>query len=255
MLQTNFKRYENKYLITQEQYEFMITLLQTHTKFDAHCKGNTFYFINNIYFDTMNSDIIRLSLDKSKYKEKLRLRSYQSTFHNDDQVFLELKKKYRDIVYKRRISLTYQQTLDLIEKRIIPESEDYYDKQILQEINYFLITNDMKKKIFINYQRLALIGIKQPDLRITIDKDIYYHYENDVSASLLADNTYLMEIKTSTSLPLWLVNILSIMQIYSTGFSKYGKAYTRSLISDTYESSVSERVITHQLMKGACQYV
>ena len=216
----------------------------------------THFILSTIYyFDTMNSDIIRLSLDKPKYKEKLRLRSYRSSFDADDQVFLELKKKYCGIVYKRRVNLTYKETLDLVENKIIPKRDDYCDKQIIQEINYFLTTNDINIKVFINYQRLALTGIEQPDLRITIDKEIYYHHENDVSSNLLADNTYLMEIKTSTSLPLWLVNILSIMQIYSISFSKYGKLYTQSLNNNTYESFVSEKAIANHIVKGACQYV
>lgn len=255
MEQTIFKRYENKYLITQEQYDFMITLLQMHTKLDAHCTNNTFYFVNNIYFDTINNDIIRLSLDKPKFKEKLRLRSYQSSFNDNDHVFLELKKKYKGIVYKRRVNLTYKETINFVEKKIIPERDDYCDKQIIQEINYFLSTNNINKKVFINYQRLALTGIEQPDLRITIDKEIYYHNDNDVSNNLLTDNTYLMEIKTATSLPLWLVNILSIMQIYSTSFSKYGKLYTQSLTAKTYESFVSEKINSQQSVKGAYQYV
>ena len=48
--------------------------------------------------------LIRASLEKPAYKEKLRLRSYGVT-EPGGEVFLELKKKYKGIVYKRRITL------------------------------------------------------------------------------------------------------------------------------------------------------
>ncbi|MEA5026696.1 MAG: polyphosphate polymerase domain-containing protein [Erysipelotrichaceae bacterium] len=255
MERTIFKRYENKYLISQEQYDFILPLLLEHTKLDDYCADNQSYFINNIYFDTQYNSIIRQSLAKPEYKEKLRLRGYQLFSQPEDAVFLELKKKYQGVVYKRRVGMSYQEALNLVEKNIKPIREDYQDQQIIEEIAYFVHTNEIKKHLYMNYQRIALSGINQPDLRITFDKDIYYHYEKDVSKNLLSDNTYLLEIKTSTSLPIWLVNTLSALQIYQISFSKYGKIYAQSLPAYSYDLTFNINGSFKSAMKGSWQYV
>ena len=60
---------------------------------DEHCKSGKNYNIYNIYYDTDNSDVIRHSISKPYYKEKLRLRSYYIPNNSNDKVFLELKRK------------------------------------------------------------------------------------------------------------------------------------------------------------------
>lgn len=84
--QATFKRYEIKYLLTQAQKEEILRAMTPYMKLDIY--GRT--TIRNIYFDTDSYRLIRRSLEKPAYKEKLRVRSYQ-TASGEDPFFVELK--------------------------------------------------------------------------------------------------------------------------------------------------------------------
>ena len=109
--QKTFKRYENKYLITREQYKEIIKRMEEYIVPNDY--GS--YTVCNLYFDTDSYEIIRRSIEKPVYKEKLRVRSY-GVPGRDDNIFLELKKKYKKEVFKRRIHLTVKEYEDYINK-------------------------------------------------------------------------------------------------------------------------------------------
>lgn len=226
-----FKRYEMKYLITKEQFDALTPKMQTHMKHDEHCQNGRDYTIFNIYFDTHDSDIIRHSVSKPYYKEKLRLRSYSIPTSPDDKVFLELKKKIGGIVNKRRAVLTLQEANDFIDSGIYPVTTNYTNNQVLNEIAYFLYYNKVIPTVFIGYNRIAFFGKDDKDFRITFDYNITTRRtdlrldKTGYEKPLLNQGQYLMEVKISNSLPLWLVNILSELKIYKTGYSKYGQEF------------------------------
>ena len=221
-----FQRVEKKYLVTEEKYNMFIEKIKPYMKLDAY----GMHTICNIYYDTENFDLIRKSLEKPKYKEKFRIRSY-GVPSLDDKVFLEIKKKYKGIVYKRRISLTLKQAQDYLENGIRPNA----DSQILKEIDYFLNLYDLDKKVYLAYDREAYFGIEDDNIRVTVDKSIRSRFNNlDLSSGdygeLLLPNGYrLIEIKVPVSYPLWLVKILSELEIYPSSFSKYGNVYIQDL--------------------------
>ena len=111
-IQNQFKRYEIKYLLDARQYESVRRTMQGRTVGDEYGKST----ICNIYYDTPDRRLIRRSLEKPVYKEKMRLRSY-GTPHGDDRVFIELKKKYESVVYKRRADMTLDAALRFTEAR------------------------------------------------------------------------------------------------------------------------------------------
>ena len=96
-----FNRVEKKYLLNEEQYHNLIILINEYMDHDKFYKST----ICNIYFDTDDYELVRTSIEKPIYKEKLRLRSYNVP-SLDDEVFFEIKKKYNSIVNKRRITLS-----------------------------------------------------------------------------------------------------------------------------------------------------
>lgn len=223
-----FKRYERKYILTKEQGDLLITLLKDKMKPDKYCKDGGFYTIYNIYYDTPNESVIRLSTAKPYYKEKMRLRTYSLT---DEKApyFLEIKKKINKVVSKRRISLTRAQGEYFNSTGKLPEG---VDGQIVNELQYYLDTHDIKPNIFLRYERYAMFGIEDSSLRITLDQNILSRRtrlsfaEGDGGEYVLPPENYLMEIKFENAMPLWLCKVLSEMKIYSTSFSKYGKEYT-----------------------------
>lgn len=220
-----FKRSEAKYRLSPKQFKLMIDGLDGHMVVDEF--GET--TIQSLYFDTDNWLLIRRSIEKPVYKEKLRARSYNLAAPNK-QIFLELKKKYDKIVYKRRISLKEKDLISFL-------NSDYKetDNQIEKEIKYFnKFYGGLKPSMMLLYDRTAYVQ-DDSDLRITFDKNVRYRIDKlDLCSSLdgeclFDDSTIIMEIKASRPYPKWLISILNQNKIYKTSFSKYGTAYKKVL--------------------------
>ena len=218
-----FERRELKYRITDAQRAALEAACGARMVPDEHGEST----ICNIYYDTADYRLIRASLEKPAYKEKLRLRSYGVT-EPGGEVFLELKKKYKGIVYKRRITLPEDAAGEFIAGRT-PLGEH---GQIGREIEYFTaFYAPLLPAVHLSYERSAWFSREDRDLRITFDKNIRFRQE-DVSLTLpaggrriLPEGESLMEIKAAAALPLWLVSELDTLGIYQSTFSKYGEAY------------------------------
>lgn len=218
-----FERRELKYRITDAQRAALEAAFGARIVPDEHGEST----ICNIYYDTADHRLIRASLEKPAYKEKLRLRSYGVT-EPGGEVFLELKKKYKGIVYKRRITLPEDAAGEFIAGRA-PLGEH---GQIGREIEYFTaFYAPLLPAVHLSYERSAWFSREDRDLRITFDKSIRFRQE-DVALTLpaggqriLPEGESLMEIKAAAALPLWLVSELDALGIYQSTFSKYGEAY------------------------------
>ncbi len=218
-----FERRELKYRITDAQRAALEAAFGARMVPDEYGEST----ICNIYYDTADYRLIRASLEKPAYKEKLRLRSYGVT-EPGGEVFLELKKKYKGIVYKRRITLPEDAAGEFIAGRA-PLGEH---GQIGREIEYFTaFYAPLLPAVHLSYERSAWFSREDRDLRITFDKNIRFRQE-DVSLTLpaggrriLPEGESLMEIKAAAALPLWLVSELDTLGIYQSTFSKYGEAY------------------------------
>lgn len=220
-----FKRVEKKYMLSQEQYEYLMERLGPHMHPDRFYESD----IRNIYFDNTDDELIETSLKKPAYKEKLRLRSYGSP-EKDSLVFFEIKKKYKGVVYKRRISMTRDDAYRYIQSGELPAD---LVGNIPVEIDYMIRRYRLFPKAYIGYHRIALVGNNDPQLRITFDSEITSRY-NDIrleseaeGEQLLPENAHLMEIKIPGAMPLWLAHILSEKNIYPQSFSKFGTAHIR----------------------------
>ncbi len=222
-----FKRYERKYILSKEQGDLLMSLLCDKMKHDKYCKNGDFYTIYNIYYDTKNESVIRMSTSKPYYKEKMRMRTYSLTDENAPY-FLEIKKKINKVVSKRRISLTREEGEYFIKEGKLPEGTT---GQKANEIQYYLDTFNVSPNVFLRYERYALFGIEDSSLRVTFDRNILARRdrlsfaEGDGGEYVLPPENYLMEIKFENAMPLWLCKILSEMKIYSSSYSKYGKEY------------------------------
>ena len=224
-----FNRVEKKFLIDQETYEKLKFYLMDKLEEDAYNEAHGFYTISNIYYDTPHSDLIRRSLEKPMYKEKLRLRAY-GVPTAEDFVYLEIKKKFDGIVNKRRSHMKLDEAYDFVSSKQLPEAKPYHNKQVLKEIDFMLDRYDLSPSTYIAYDRHALF---KDDLRITFDTNIRSRHTDlfleagDHGDLLLPEGQWLMEVKAGHSLPLWLARELSELKIFSSSFSKYGKVFTR----------------------------
>ena len=219
------KRYELKYILNQDQVRYLRERLSGHMEPDAYGKTS----IASIYYDTPDYRLVRTSIEKPGFKEKLRLRSY-GLASEDTPVYLELKRKAYGIVYKRRI------------RSVIPEIQAFLngEKEISQgqigrEITFF--RNSYKNLIpacLIIYDRTAYFE-PEGDLRLTIDENPRYR-DNCLNlctgmdgTPLLAEGSAILEVKVQEAVPLWLSEILDSGKIYQSGFSKYGEAFRQKL--------------------------
>lgn len=223
-----FKRYEIKYFLTNEQYKNLKNIMQEHMEMDEYGLNT----INNIYFDTPDYRLIRKSIEKPCYKEKLRVRSY-GKLTKKTKVFVEMKKKYNGVVYKRRLTLPQDEAFDfLLEGKPLEEQ-----CQIAKELSYFMkLYGNLEPAIALVYDREAFFGKVDEDFRITFDHNVRVKLENiDLSDNgefkkVLDEDLVLLEVKTSMGMPAWLLEFFSANHIYKTSFSKYGTAYKKFLL-------------------------
>ena len=263
-----FKRYEIKYKITEFQYEALMNVIKPHMREDEHGRST----IMSLYCDTPDNLLIRRSIEHPEYKEKVRLRSY-GTAADDDKVFVELKKKYDGVVYKRRLKIhacdapyLFGGDSAMAERIMAGDGNKYRKSQIAAEIAYAIERYPgLAPAMMICYEREAWYCNYDSDLRITFDRNVRWRTDDlDLRSGtgghrILPEGVVLMEIKTSKAMPIWLTDALSAGKIYKASFSKYGKSY-EALVSETgaperIKRRLAERVrALNDIREGRTEY-
>ncbi len=217
-----FQRHELKYMISVQQQEEILKTLEPYMTADKFGHSS----IRNLYYDTPDFRLIRQSLDRPVYKEKLRMRSYGIAAQTQP-VFVELKKKYKSVVYKRRIEMPQAYALESL-----AFNAPMPDSQIGREIAAFLdFYRQLAPRVFLSYDRDAFYAKDDSGFRLTFDENIRYRTRELTLSSdawgtaLLEPGMVLMELKAQDSIPLWMAHTLSHLGIRKTSFSKYGTAY------------------------------
>lgn len=220
MQSNTFERFEEKYLLSAAQYQAVLTGLRGRMQPDLFGRS----MVSSIYYDTEDYRLIRTSLDKPDYKEKLRVRAYGAPTP-ESTVFVELKKKCGGIVYKRRAALPLSEADLLLQGKPMQA-----DSQILREIRYFLRFYKPVPSALLSYRRVAYTGA-EAGLRITFDDGIRFRTSalrltaGAWGQELLPPAMTLMELKSPGAIPLWLCELLNDNGIYPTSYSKYGTCY------------------------------
>lgn len=221
-----FQRIEKKYQLSQQQKQQLLDAVSDYLIPDEHGRST----VCSLYLDTPDHLLIRNSIDAEAYKEKLRLRSY-GTPKPDSVVFLELKKKYKGVVYKRRVSMSLEAAEHYIES-----GEKPMDTQIMKEIDYAMrFYHNPKPAMMIVYEREAYYVKDMPNLRLTFDVSVRYRDQDLLledgtkGEKIIPDDTVLLEIKTDGAMPVWLSHALDQCGIRPSSFSKYGTAYLETM--------------------------
>ncbi len=264
-----FKRVETKYLMNAFQYRALRAELEGIAEADRY--GET--SILNIYYDTPDFRLIRTSLDKPLYKEKLRLRSYGIP-SDEKTAYIEIKKKFQGVVYKRRVPMQYADAEAYLNSiascpraEALEQQQNWgpVERQISGEIEFFRQRyQDLKPQMVVSYDRIAMLGVNDPELRITFDRNIRWRTTDldlrhgGYGHALLQPNQYLMEIKIMGAMPQKLANILSRLKIFSVSYSKYGSGYcryyqfqTQYLITQMLENEITAADERRMRMRGA----
>ncbi|MBQ8545525.1 MAG: polyphosphate polymerase domain-containing protein [Clostridia bacterium] len=232
-----FKRYEKKYLLNPEQFD--ILKAEVDKRFNPDKYGET--KICNIYYDTPEYLLVTRSISKPIFKEKLRLRTY-GVPTDDTTAFIEVKRKYNSVVYKRRMHMPY---VDAVKHIANPATQEN-DEQITKEINYLInFYKNLEPQFYLSYDRQAFFYKETSDIRVTFDRNITWRdYDLDLrkgsyGESLLPEGYTVMELKVPNTAPLWLAELLSKLKLYPTSFSKVGTAYKTMLAKKINASVIS----------------
>lgn len=219
-----FQRVEDKYRMSREEAREILEEMKGHIKKDFYFQ----YTVHNIYYDSKDAQMIISSLNRDRFKEKLRLRCYEQP-SGDTMCFLETKKKYADIVYKKRITLSHNEAMAYMNHGI----PHHVHNNTAEEIDFLKNYYDCEPKTMILYDRTCFSSISEADVRITFDANIRYRLD-DINLTERGDETKLigqdvvMEIKAMDRYPMWLVEILSKRKLYKQSFSKYGMIYRQN---------------------------
>lgn len=235
--QTIFKRYEYKYLLTADQKKDLQAYMETYMKPDTFGRN----IICNLYFDTPDYLLIRRSIEGKVYKEKIRLRTYGRA-QDDSEAFIELKKKYKKVVYKRRVRTEYADAV-----RYLCQGEDSIEhSQIRRELDYAMqMYQGIRPAVYLSYEREAFYGRDDHELRITFDQNILWRTTQlDLSAPvygrpLLEKNQALMEIKVGQGGP----GMSDMQPPQDAGTENGGN-------SETQNSSTTEDISTKGIKAG-----
>ena len=218
---TIIDRMEQKYFVSFDKYKKLMDIIEDKLVKDKYFSER----IYNIYFDNDEYEFMTKSLDKPLYKEKVRLRSYETADKNSN-VFLEIKKKFQGHGNKRRVVINYNDAIDYINNKIIPNT----NKQIMNELDYTFKKNNLKPKISLTYDRLSYAFKEDDSYRITFDTNIRYSNKKIDLVDLdddycLFNDGYIMEVKTLKGYPMWFIKALNELKLFPTSYSKVGEAY------------------------------
>lgn len=220
-----FLRKENKYLLDQSTFNSLLSKLDDYLVHDKYNKSH----LLSVYFDSDDYRLITKSIEKPEYKEKLRIRSYAPPL-DDEKIYVELKKKFDGVVYKRRTKAKYQDVLKDIDD--CKFDDDLVGKEIVSLSNRY---GGLKPKVFISCDREYFVGKQDSNLRITFDSNLMYRtknvYLNHADNDVKLDDSIIMEIKAAGAMPLWLVRILDELKIFKTSYSKVGNAFLKGEIN------------------------
>jgi SPX domain protein involved in polyphosphate accumulation len=198
--------------------------------------------ISNLYFDTPDFRLIRTSIEKPVFKEKVRLRSY-GVPNQDSNVFFEIKRKFKGVVYKRRSVMPLKDAVDFMNGEEIPEHNPQIEKELKWALNYY---PDLEPRMYISYHRQSYCGKEDKSLRITFDDKIMFRtYDLSLDKGiygreLLERGQRIMEVKISGSMPLWFSHLLDELKIYPASYSKYGTAYQTLLRENSLGTAYCE---------------
>ena len=252
-----FQRAEKKYRMDQKAFEKILPSMHEHMVEDSYCREGKTYRICNLYYDTANYDVIRESLKKPFFKEKLRLRTYGWPSSEESRAFLELKRKVNGVVTKRRASLSYGTAIQFMapclhgekhplrEKSDDPEDLFYINQQILDEIREYMNRTPLVTGTLLTYERSAWFGKDHSGFRVTFDRNIRFRRQvedmmalsEDDMIPLMPEDFILMEAKVEGAFPLWFSHLLGRDGIRPQSFSKYGVAYKTWLKKERFKEN------------------
>lgn len=222
-----FRRREQKYLITTDQYLELVTRMSPYMRPDRNgIDGH--YTITTLYFESHDKKIYYETKNKLKFRQKLRLRIYDDTDIRGN-AFFEVKQKHKKVVNKRRMVLPLAEAYRYLYEESATSLEDYQTSnlQVFREIDYYREFYQLRPEMVVSYDRHAFHHIEDPDLRVTFDLNLRCRNHDlriehgPYGKHFIDPHLVVLEVKVSDSVPLWLTRILQDLECEQRSASKF----------------------------------
>jgi SPX domain protein involved in polyphosphate accumulation len=218
---TTFQRQELKFMVPLNVLDLLIPEFERYFDYDSHSNGG-YYDVHSVYFDTQDWQAFYNKLDGIVHRKKFRIRSYSARPLPHEKIFVEIKEKNNDTVFKRRLPMSMDEINDLMQGKPGVKRSILYD-----EWRYNVVRNAIKPRLLNSYRRLAFSSHDYPGLRVTLDRDVSYAithevvFDSPVRPVNRARNYCVMEIKFDRYVPQFIVDILRGHDLTRTPISKY----------------------------------
>ncbi len=226
------KRKEYKYYVSFDALDRLRERFLTSMVHDKHCREceDSCYTVRSIYLDTRGLLFFYEKLEGLKIRKKLRIRTYN---HNEADIpaFLEIKRKYKNTIYKERVIVPLVEMTNLLngaEMRLAGEPPTFLERATLNKFIYLTKRLKLEPQVLVTYEREALIGLDDPSLRVTLDLNVRSYptptpdemfREQDLCT--LVDSAFILEVKFYGRMPIWVRNVIRDFRLHKQPISKY----------------------------------
>lgn len=227
-----YKRKEYKYYAPLEMLEQLRERFLSRMEHDPFCRDReaNIYSVRSIYLDTPRLLFFYEKLDSVKIRKKLRVRVY-NYLEPDCSAFLEIKRKYNNNIFKERAKVPLEEAPNLMNGaglNLAYAKAKFNERAVMDKFIYLTKRLKLETKVLITYEREALVGIDDPDLRVTFDMnvrsfplpDFYEIYREDDLRSFAGTN-FILEIKFYGRMPVWTRNVIRDFGLRVQAISKY----------------------------------
>ena len=232
---TRFRRYECKYLISEKLAAAIRSYAHPYLEPDPHAAASSdlSYDITSLYLDTSDLKLFRETEDGLLNRVKLRIRSYDEAA--ESPVFLEIKRRFDRMVLKSRSRID-KDTMAMILSggtpqitRLAGDQSDCY-AEFVAWLDRWLAG----PVVWVRYRREAYVGTINPDIRITMDRNLRCAAAAEFSdfgelGTWLPVETknVVLEVKFDDSYPDWVTGLIRRFRLDRRSYSKYGNSVRR----------------------------
>lgn len=226
----HFARYEFKYILSAEKREAVENDLFFFLDYDPFVESQPGhrYFVRSLYFDSPTFTAFHDKIDGVKSRYKFRARTYSDSPAEDVPLFLEIKGRHNNLVYKHRTPVG--QTIDW---RTISHAQVGYELQkhaspstVADQFRYDLLRKSLRPVALIDYQRRPYISKYDPNFRITFDEQLRATHTSQLFSNwspaprrILAGYT-VVEVKFRHHLPAWFHQVIQAHELRRVSISK-----------------------------------
>ncbi len=229
--QQEFLRYEFKYILPKglrDEIERELGHFIQLDPFVAKSPGRQ-YFVRSLYFDDPEYTNYYDKVEGVKVRTKFRLRTYDRVPTINSKIFLELKGRYSQRVFKRRIGLERgeEQKFEVGEQQVAEKILHCIPTGSLRErFEYELQRKKLEPVLLIEYMRRPYVSRFSQDFRLTFDdtlsatKTQSMFPEAGAHRRIFLPGYTVMEVKFSHQIPPWFHRVVQNFELKRVPLSK-----------------------------------